>query len=280
MRIPIIDKTIVYLDHNVFVKAVKDRGFRRNLIELRESGRVLFPFNRIHIAEVNRIHKTNAEDIRLHLEVIKMISDSQYLDFRGEIENFTVRPRDPYEAYQSINEVSQSFIDSISKCAAGSLRPDLLDLPEDQFRLDAIFSFLTKKFRAAFPDISKSLNNLSRAEAVSHLRQYVFIDPSLEEFHEIVRSQLNQQQVGEMSFDYFLDTLLLICGYHSRASELKKPGGLLDDHQHFSYAASSPIIVSDDERLRRRLFAKFSNGEKAIMDSTASIAFLYVFTGL
>jgi hypothetical protein len=274
-----INEIVVYIDYNIFVDAVTNQSLVEHFKTLRGSGKFIFPFTRMHIAEVNRIDQSKTGEIQSHLETIKNISNSRYMDYRDETSVFTIRDRDPFEVYQTINEIPRSYIDEVSKQAFQPLKSVIPNMPDDGFRAGDLFEFFTKSFRSSFPGLSEKINNMSREEALRYLKSKVFIGPSLEEVYEKCREILAEKSLGHINFDSFANTILAVCGFHTPNKELKKADGILSDEQHIVFASICPIVLSNDEHLRKKLSARYSKDEKLIVNLKDGLPRLFSIAG-
>jgi hypothetical protein len=280
VQVPIVEKPVIYLDHNVFSKAARDFDFKATLVSLIKTEKYIFPYTQVHIAELNRITSNRKEEIESLLSTIKEISCSNYLEYREGIRSYTIRPRDPHEVFETINDVPQSYIDEISKLATDQhLRPQLTDLPENCFRMENQFKFFVERFRSQFPNLGREINNMSKAEAKKHLEEKVFGMPFKQAFELLEKSQKGSGiDIKSLTVDFFIENTLFLAGYKTPNKDLKKPGGLLSDHQHLNFARNCPIIISDDENFRRK--ALECTEANLVTNSIRGINFLLVHSGL
>lgn len=272
---------MIYLDYNIFTKAKKDSNFKNTLLSLVKTEKYIFPFTHIHIGEVNRISGNSREnEIKVHLSTIKEITNSKYLDFRENIGSYTIRPRDPYEVFETINEVPESYLDEISKMATDlHLRPQLPDLPENCYRMADQYKFFVEIFRKHFPNLGREINNKSKDEAKKYLETEVFKMSFEQAFDLFEKSQKGSGlNTKGLTLDFFIENTLYLAGYKTPNEELKKPSGLLFDHQHLNFANNCSIIISDDKNFRRK--ALETTDAKLVADSNRGINFLLVHSGL
>lgn len=279
--LPHVDKIVVYLDYNVFVSAAHDENRLGLLKALADTDYFIFPFTHIHVQEINRIASNEKEKIKKRLTVIKSITKSNYLDFNQSVGQFTIRERDPFELYQTINEVPQDFIDGISKYATETyLRPTLPNLPSSCFKGEDLFAHFIEQYRSEFPNLAIELNNLNKNDAVKYLKEKIYSGFSFEKMYETMTKILKDHGLGEMTYEDFLDLQLYIAGYKTPNSDLKKPGGLMSDHQHIYFAQNCPIVISNDKNFRRKLRAKFDSSQKLVIEPKLGIVILGVMSGL
>ena len=100
-------------------------------------------------------------------------------------------------------------------------------------------------------------------------------------FDLLMHSQ-KQSEVSAQSFslEFFIDNTLYLAGYKTPNDDLKKPDGLLSDHQHLRFANNCPIVISDDVNFRRKLLEACVPGSKLVVDASFGINFLFVLSGL
>lgn len=279
-KVPTVEKPVVYLDHNIFSMASEDLGFKNTLVSLVRTGKYIFPFTQVHISEVNRITGTSREeDVKTQLSIIKEISCSNYLDYRAELGCYTIRARDPNDVYESINEVPESYLDEISKLATEQhLEGQIPNFPENCYRMADQYKFFTETFRKQFPNLSKEINNLSKDEAKKYLEEKVF-QMSFEQFFDILeKSQKGFSSAKSLTLDFLIKNTLFLAGYKTPNKDLKKPSGLLSDHQHLHFASCCSIIISDDKNFRQKAL-EFTEA-KLVADPSRGINFLLVHSGL
>lgn len=280
-KLPYVEKDIVYLDYNVFVSAVYDERRCKLLKALSDSNRVIFPFTYVHIQEVNRIDDSERESVQKRLRTIKSITESNYLDFNQSIGQFTIRKRDPFEVFETINEVPKKFIEEVAKYATDIyLRPTTPSLPISCFNGEDLFAHFTRMYRSSFPNLAVELNNLGRDEAIKFIEKKVFSGFPLEDAYKAMTKILKDHGLGEMTYENFLDLQLYISGYKTPNEDLKKPDGLMSDHQHIYFAQNCPVVISDDKNFRRKLRAKFGVHQKLVAEPKMGILMLGVIYGL
>lgn len=241
----------------------------------------IFPFTHVHIAEVNRISGSGRqEEIKVHLSTIKEISGSNYLDYREDIRSFTIRSRDPNEVFEAINEVPQSYLDEVSKMATDHhLRPHFPNMPANCYRMADQYKFFVETFRKHFPNLGEEINNKSKSEAKRYLESKVF-GMSFEQAFELLQKIQKDSGLSTrgLTIDFFIENTLYLAGYKTPNRDLKKPNGLLSDHQHLNFARGCTIIISDDENFRRKAL-EFSE-VKLVVDSNRGVNFLLIHSGL
>lgn len=272
---------MIYLDYNIFTQATKDSEFRKTLLSLVKSEKYIFPFTHVHIAEVNRISgERRQEEIKVHLSTIKEITNSNYLDYRENIGSFTIRHRDPYEVFETINEVPESYLDEIAKLATDlHLKPQIPGLFENCYRMADQYKFFVEMFRSEFPNLGREINNMSKNEARRYLETEVFKMSFEQAFDLLEKSQKGGDlNTKDLTLDFFIENTLYLAGFKTPNKDLKKPSGLLSDHQHLGFASCCPIIVSNDENFRRK--ALESTDARLVVDSTRGVNFLLVHSGL
>lgn len=266
-----VKELTVYLDYNIFVEATKNESLLGVFSKLNETGKFVFPFTHVHIAEVNRIN--SSEEIQKHLETISKISTNRYLDFNENLQTYTIRPRNPFETFSCVNEVPREYVESISKLAAANLHASFPQMPTSCYKIEDLFAYFADLFRKSFPGLGMKINNLSREDAISYLNKEVFQN-SLSEFHLKI-NQIVEPTIGAMSYDYFVSMLLTACGYKTPNKDLRKASGLLSDEMHIRFAAICPIVISMDENFKNKLRSRYSVNEKAVLDLNEGLGLLY-----
>lgn len=281
--VPVVDRIVVYLDYNIFVDVLLSEDYQYKLNLVSEKNLYTFPFTHIHISEVNRIPKSNDDEIQKRLELIKKISKARYLDYREDLKSFTIRDRDPFEVFDTINDVPQSYLDEISRIATEQyLESSIPDFPADFYRMEDQFVHFANIFRGYYPSLGEKLNNMTREEAIKYLEENTFNGISFEESYELLYKIMKDtgNNVEMFDLDFFIENTLYMAGFKTPNKELKKPSGLLSDHQHLKFAENCPIVISNDKNFRNKLKAKYKANEKLVLDLKNGINFLLVQSGV
>lgn len=275
--VPKVNSEVVHLDHNVFIRALDDEKFFLLLKCItKEDGDYLFPYTHVHIGEIARIR--SEKRVQEHLAIYKEITQSKYLDFHEQMQEFTIRQREPEEVLETMREVPESFIDDISKKASDHyLKDQLPGLPEDCFRPADQYSYLVKLVRSYFPDLGRELATLNYVDALDLVEEKLFGGFSYEEVHKKLIDGFDSDSfLKNMDLSYFKDQMLYSMGYKMAGRELKKPDGLMSDFGHMSFLKPCSIVISDDKRQRERIEAKYKPTEKLALSSTVGICLFLV----
>ena len=269
-RVPTLEKIIVYLDYNVFINAMKNKKLLQKIKIIRDTNLFIFPFSSVHIGEVNRIERSKCSEIKKRLLIIKEISQSEFIDYRNGINSFTVRPRDPFELYHTINEIPQAFIDELHKSLCKEY--PIADMPDNCFRPEDQIKFFIKKCRESYPNLGKKLNNMAKREAIAYLEKNVF-KYKLDYLYDVM-CDLTKGKIG--NFDSYTNLLLDMMGYKTPNKDIEKAQGYFSDFLHISYSDICPIIISNDKNFRNKLRASYKSNEKIVLNSEIGLNYLLI----
>lgn len=116
MDLPISKDLVIYLDQNVYGKILNRDDVHNcyfyNLIKkLGDQKNIKIPYSIYHIIESH--NRKNPYKTKLDISLIKEISRCNFIDYRNDFDQYTIRERCPFECYNSIIE-SEEYIDKLA----------------------------------------------------------------------------------------------------------------------------------------------------------------------
>jgi len=116
MDLPISKDLVIYLDQNVYSKMLNRRdvvshSFYNLIKKLGDQKNIKIPYSIYHIIESH--NRKNPDKTKLDISLIKEISRCNFIDYRNDFNEYTVRERCPFECYNSIIE-SEECIDKLA----------------------------------------------------------------------------------------------------------------------------------------------------------------------